>query len=74
MSMFLLSDRMKNARTLCSQCEHQKYDPEKDAYRCDRLVRLEWGDHTYSYHRLTMLSKSGGECQLFKPKVVTGLE
>ena len=67
--MFLLSDRMRNSKILCSQCEHNKYDLKHDAYRCDRVVRIEWGDNTFSYHRLAMMSKSGGTCQLFKPRV-----
>lgn len=66
--IFLLSDRERNTRILCSQCKHLKYDMEHDAFRCDHMVRIEWGNNTYSYHRLARLSRSGGECQLFKPK------
>lgn len=66
--IFLLSKREENTRILCSQCKHQKYDPELDAYRCFRMIRLETGNRTYCYTRLAMLSRSGGECQLFEPK------
>lgn len=68
MTLFLLSDREKNTRTLCSQCRNLIYDEEHDVYRCDRQVRIEWGPRTYSYVRLARLSKSGGECQLFREK------
>lgn len=70
MTLFLLSDRERNTRTLCSQCKHLIYDEEHDAYRCDRMVRIEWGHNTYAYTRLARLSRSGGECQLFVPKKV----
>ena len=65
---FLLSQREKNTRILCSQCQHLKYDMEHDAFRCDRMVRFEMGNNTYSYVRLARLSRSGAECQLFDPK------
>lgn len=68
--MFLLSQREKNTRILCSQCQHLKYDMEHDTFRCDRMVRIERGDNTYQYVRLARLSRSGGECQLFKSKGV----
>lgn len=66
--IFLLSRREENTRILCSQCQHLKYDPEHDTYRCMRMVRCELTHNTYSYVRLARLSRSGGECQLFKPK------
>ncbi len=66
--IFLLSRREENTRILCSQCYHLKYDEEHDAYRCDRMVRIELGNNAYSYVRLARLSRSGGECQLFAPK------
>lgn len=72
--MFLLSDRERNTRILCSNCEHRKYDPKLNSYRCDRMVRIEWEDKTFSYTRLARLSKSGGECQLFKAKVSDGYD
>ena len=65
---FLLSQREKNTLILCSQCQHLKYDLEHDAFRCDRMVRFECTNKTYQYVRLARLSRSGGECQLFKPK------
>lgn len=68
--IFLLSQREKNTRILCSQCKHLKYDMEHDAFRCDRMVRIEWANNTVSYVRLARLSRSGGECQLFDPKGV----
>ena len=66
--IFLLSQREKNTRILCSQCANLKYDLEHDAFRCTRMVRCELTHNTYSYVRLARLSRSGGECQLFKPK------
>lgn len=66
--IFLLSQREKNTRILCSQCKHLKYDLEHDAFRCDRMVRIEWANKTYQYVRLARLSRSGGECQLFESK------
>lgn len=69
MTLFLLSDREKNTRILCSQCKHRKYDMENDAYKCDRMVRIETKSGIYCYTRLARLSKSGGECQLFEAKV-----
>lgn len=66
--IFLLSQREKNTRILCSQCKHLKYDLEHDAFRCDHMVRIEWTNKTYQYVRLARLSRSGGECQLFEPK------
>ena len=68
--IFLLSDRERNTRILCSQCKHLKYDMEHDAFRCDRMVRIETGSKMYYYARLARLSRSGGECQLFEPKGV----
>lgn len=68
--IFLLSDRERNTRILCSQCRYLIYDMEHDAFRCARMVRCEIGRNTYSYVRLARLSRSGGECQLFKPKEV----
>lgn len=68
MTLFLLSDRERNTSILCSQCKHLMYDMKHDAYRCDCMVRIEWGHNTYSYTRLARLSRSGGECQLFVPK------
>lgn len=65
---FLLSRREENTRILCSQCKHLIYDEEHDANRCDRMVRIELGPRTFSYTRLARLSRSGGECQLFKEK------
>ncbi len=66
--MFLLSMREKNTRILCSQCQHLKYDMKHDVFRCDRMVRIECANNTYSYVRLARLSRSGAECQLFDPK------
>ena len=45
--IFLLSDRERNTRILCSQCKHLKYDMEHDAFRCDRMVRIETGSKIY---------------------------
>ena len=68
MTLFLLSDREKNTRILCSQCKHREYDMGNDAYKCDRMVRIETKSGIYYYTRLARLSKSGGECQLFREK------
>lgn len=70
MTMFLLSKREENTRILCSQCRYHQYDAERNVYRCIRMVRVELGHNTVSYVRLASLSRSGGECQLFKPRPV----
>lgn len=70
MTMFLLSKREENTRILCSQCKHLKYDPEFDVYKCDRMVRIETKSKIYYYTRLARLSRSGGECQMFEPRVM----
>ena len=68
--IFLLSKREENTRILCSQCRYHDYDGRTDTGRCTRPVRIEMAPNTYAYVRLARLSRSGGECQMFKPKDV----
>lgn len=63
MITFTLSQREQNTELLCSNCENLKNG------ECTHLVRIrdEKGD---TFVRLARLSLSGGECQMFRERMI----
>ena len=63
MITFTLSQREQNTKVLCSNCENLKNG------ECTHLVRIR-GEKSDTFVRLARLSRSGGECQMFRERMI----